>query len=137
AAVRSVVHDQEVGAIATILVEVIDLNDIWISQAGQDLSLLEEFVDGFLQDLGVQDFDGSLRFEEAVFAQIDLGKSTAAKPTEKSIAAQLLTTAVRHLRPLVVRVCKVIVEIEVTTQVPQATGKGWPLKTAAREDSMV
>jgi hypothetical protein len=88
------------------------LNDVRVSQASQNLSFLEEFVDGFLQNLSVQDFDGGLRFEEAVFAQIDLGKGSTAEPTEKSIAAQLLTTAVRHLRPLVVRVCKVVVRIE-------------------------
>jgi hypothetical protein len=96
-----------VGAVAAVLIEVIDLNDVRVSQAGQNLGLLEEFVDGFLQD-----FDGGLRFEEAIFAQIDLGKGSTAAPTEKLIAAQLLTTAVCHLRSLVVRLCKVVVKVE-------------------------
>lgn len=69
AAVRGVVHNQEVATAGGILAKVVDLDDMWIAQASEDLRLLEEFIHYVLHELRVQEFDGDLRFIAACRSQ--------------------------------------------------------------------
>ncbi len=94
-AVGGILHHQKRGAALHAKIE--DAQDMRMLQPGDSLRLAEKVIQIAFAQAGMQHFDGCLRLQVEVFAQIDLGKAALAQQPQQPVVAQLLPHAIsRH-----------------------------------------